>query len=166
MVFLWLYNVLAVHHMPITSLFSAPARTELKNHFINYVYHRPFYFYFLNVFITNPLYFFVFVLLKKGVWNRLRSDHGKIVYLLISIILVVLTSLTLYGILGGTYQMRYILLSEPFLIILLSLIPFENISFLWNYFGFFSLYNFLLVLYNAGYGNAELYSFFEMVARR
>lgn len=166
MVLLWLYNVLAIYHMPALSLLSPPVREELTNHFISYVYHRTFYFYFLNIFITNPLYLFILVLLKRDVWNRLRFHYGKIMYFLLSIILTVLTSLTLYGVLGGTYQMRYILLSEPFLIILLSLIPFEEIRVLWNYFWFFSLYNLLLVIYNTGYGNSDLYSFFEMIARR
>jgi len=163
-VVIWLFNVIFVNHMTISSLFSSPNHDELiKFPFINYVYRRPFYFYFLDIFIINPLYFFIFLLFRKKIWSRLRSRYGYFIYFLLSIILTIFIAFTIFGISGGTYQMRFILIAEPFLIILLSLIPFEEFTILWNLFWVFAIYNFLLVLYNVIHNNPELYSFFDKI---
>lgn len=61
--------------------------------------------------------------------------------------------------------MRYILLAEPFIIILLSLTPFEKNEILWSMLWFFILYNLLLVFYNVGYMNADLFTFSEIYDR-
>ena len=162
---LWFYYLFFVAHVRLDALFSIPDQEMLTNFpFVRYVYNRPFYFYFLNIFLTNPLYLLFFIVLKKGVWHDLRNQYGFLLYFLISIVLAVFIALTLYGARGGTYQMRYILSAEPFLIILLSLITFEKYKSVHYLFYVFVINNLFLVLYNLG--NAELLSFFEMMKNR
>jgi 4-amino-4-deoxy-L-arabinose transferase-like glycosyltransferase len=163
---LWFYIYFVQFHMSLASLFSAPSKEMLeKFKFLSYVHDRPFYFYLVTIFITNPLNLFLMLLFKKSIRETIRAKSGKLLYLLLFIFCMILLFLTLYGIQGGTYQMRYMLLAEPILIILLALIPFEKNYTLWCFFWFIALYNIFLVLYNIGYGNAELFTFKEIYER-
>lgn len=160
---LWFYYLTFIQHMSLSFLISSPNHEMIATFpFINYVYNRPFYFYFINILLTNPLYLFLIVLFKKNVRNDLIKRYKFFPYFLLSIIITILTVLTIFGIAGGTYQMRYILLAEPFFIILLTLIPFSKIHFLYSLSGIFILHNLLLGFINLSVRSPELYNFFEI----
>lgn len=161
----WFYFIFSVIHMSTEALVSAPDKDMLARFpFVTYVHDRPFYFYFLNIFLINPFFVYFFLLCKKNMWHHLTKQYGYVVYFLITVILVLLLALTYMGIRGVSYQMRYILPAEPFLIILLSLIPFEKNKALQQISFLFIFYNLLLILYN--FGKAEIYSFFEMILNK
>jgi hypothetical protein len=82
---------------------------------------------------------------------------------LIEIILFLIISFTIIGIWGGTFQMRYILLAEPFLIILLSLVSFEKYKLTRVLFFIFLAHNLILFIFNTVLLNfPENFSLFEL----
>lgn len=122
--------------------------------FVAYVFHRPFYFYFLNIFVVNPLYIFIPYLLV--------NKRSKINFFIV-IILIILLAFTIYGLTGGTYQMRFILMVEPFLIMTLALSKLDWKRYL-PLIILFIFHNFFLYFINAViYQNAELFSFLELL---
>ncbi len=166
-ILIWFYIFFMQYHMPVSALFSKPTVMMLeKFSYLQYVHDRPFFYYFLTLFIVNPIYLFLFYLFNKKNQEIIFRNSGKSVcFALIGIITFVITFLTVYGIQGGTYQMRYMVLAEPFLIILLSLIPFEKNETLRSLFVLCVLYNLFLVFYNIGYGNADVFTFTEIYQR-
>ncbi len=62
--------------------------------------------------------------------------------------------------------MRYVLLAEPFLILLLGLLPFEKIKPLIPLIIAAVLYNLFLVFYNLSLYNADLFTFFDLLKTR
>ncbi len=62
----WFYPVFGIYHMSVASLFAKPGKFTLTHFpFMLMAYQRPFYFYFITVFLTNPLYLLFFTSLKK-----------------------------------------------------------------------------------------------------
>jgi hypothetical protein len=116
--------------------------------FLDYAYHRPIFFYFINLFLVNPLYFFTFLLFEKKYFEKVIKEYGFLVIFLFEIIIFLLLSFSVIGSLGGTFQMRYILLAEPFLIVLLSLINFEKYKLTKILFFIFIIHNILLFIIN------------------
>ena len=160
----WFYYILIVAQLPYDVLVSAPDKEMLAKYpFVKYVHDRPFFFYFINVFLVNPIYLLLFVLLKKNVWSEVKQQYGIYPYFFIATITVVLLALTYFGIRGVSYQMRYILPAEPFFIMLLALIPFEKYEWMRYFLYAAIIYNVLTILYN--FGKAEVFSFFEMALR-
>jgi hypothetical protein len=158
----WLFLILFIYAMPISSLTAMPDKYMLKNFpFINYVFHRPFYFYFANSFLVNPIYLCLFLLFKKQTLITIRKKYDLLPYFLLAVIAMVFILLTIFGLQGGTYQMRYVLMAEPFIIILISLFLENNIN-LFSIIILLIIHNLLLVFYNLSYGNAELMSFIEL----
>lgn len=131
--------------------------------FLDYAYHRPLYFYFINTFLVNPVFLLMAILFFKKEFNNLKEKYGFIFLFLIEIIIFILLSFTLIGVWGGTFQMRYILLAEPFLIILLSLINFEKYKLTRILFFIFLVHNFFVFLFNVVILNTpENFSLFEI----
>lgn len=132
--------------------------------FLDYAYNRPFFFYFLNTFLVNPLYIFIFLLLQKKYLIEVIKRYGFLIIYLIEIIIFLFLSLTLIGVMGGTFQMRYILLAEPFLIILLSIINFEKYKLARILFIIFVFHNIFLFMINTMLLNfPENFSIFELL---
>lgn len=132
--------------------------------FLDYAYHRPFFFYFLNTFLVNPLYLFIFLLFQKKYLIEVVKKYGFLVIYLIEIIIFLLLCFTLIGVVGGTFQMRYILLAEPFLIILLSIINFEKYKLARILFIIFIVQNIFLFMINTMLLNLpENFSIFELL---
>lgn len=158
----WFYYLFFVVHLKMDVLVSVPNQTMLANFpFVRYVSQRPFFFYFLNIFLVNPLYVLFLLLFKKSVWSDLVHKYGYIFYFLLSSVLIVLVALTVYGMRGGSYQMRYIILSEPFFVILFSLLPWEKYKILRWVVIAFVIHNLLLFFLNLN--RPELFSLGEMM---
>lgn len=162
-IFAWLYNIFFIHHMSLAQLIDKPNSFALHHFsFLNFVYHRPFYFYFLNIFLINPMYLLFFTLINKEICRAVIGKFSRLFVFLLVAIFTVFISLTIFGITGGTYQMRYILISLPFFIILLTIIPFERLRFARLLFFLCIFCNFALLYYNLVMRNAELFNFFEI----
>jgi hypothetical protein len=164
LIFVWLYTVFFIYHMKPQQLVDKPDSFALHHFpFLQYVSQRPFYFYFLNIFLVNPLYLFFFMMCNSNIRHTILQKYRKLFLFLLSAIFSIFIAVTYFGITGSTFQMRYILFATPFLIVLLSIIPFEKIRLAWILFWIFVLCNFTLTYYNFSIHNAEFYNGIELV---
>lgn len=162
LIFAWAY--LLFQNPPSKDyLLHFPTSEILSNFpFLNYAFHRPVYFYFLNIFLINPLYLFVFILFNQKISRNLNRKYNLLFY--IEIIFLVLLTFTVLAFFGSTYQMRFILLAEPFLIILLTLINFEDFKWARFLFFVFLVQNVLLFIFNTILlKSPEIFSLFELL---
>lgn len=161
--FVWGVYFLSFNPSLTFFMYSENSKILASYNFLNYVYHRPLYFYFLNIFLVNPVYFLIFILLKGKEREEFKKKFGFTLVFLTEIILFILMVFTIIGILGGTYQTRYILLAEPFLIILVSLVNFEKNKFARLLFIIFLVHNLFIFFFNAVLLNSpEAFSLFEL----
>jgi len=130
--------------------------------FLNYAAHRPFYFYFLNIFLINPLYIFIFLLFKRRILNSLNQKYNLLFFIGCS--LLILSTFTVLAFFGSTFQMRFILLAEPFLIILLTFVNFEDFKLTRILFFVFLIQNVLLFIFNTILlKSPEMFSLLELM---
>lgn len=167
--FIWVIffsNLRPAMHPSLNQLLGIKNASSINNAevifpFVKYVRQRPWYFYLTGLLLINPFLFLFYFPLKKRAFDYYPNKN------LIKMIIVICTFLlfffTLYGLAGGSYQLRYILMLEPFLIILLSFVSLQKTSFAPAFILLVIVHNLLIVFTNSIINrHAELFSFLEL----
>ncbi|HEX8965588.1 MAG TPA: glycosyltransferase family 39 protein [Patescibacteria group bacterium] len=119
---------------------------------------RKWYFYFTSIFLVNPSLLFLFWYAKKSIYKKINFS----VILFGAFALTLLVAMTIMGVAGYGFQMRYIVAVEPFLLIIIAMLPIEknkSVSFLLL---LFLVHNVLLFFYNGIiFQSADMTSFLE-----
>jgi len=155
-----LFPIVPLSTHPIQLSLFRGINTEVISHypFVAYVAKRPFYFYFLNIFLINPFYLIGGFLL----WKEHKKQNTLYIFLLVYIFYSLLL-FSIFALIGGSFQMRYIVFIEPFIILLLSCISEEVFVRKEELIFFTLLSNLFLVFVNVYiFHSAELYSFPEL----
>jgi 4-amino-4-deoxy-L-arabinose transferase-like glycosyltransferase len=170
LVFIWLIY-LAQYHPTLQYLTSnTPTSEELvKFPFVRRMADRPGYYYFISLFMVNPVY-----LLLSGPVVRLKNIHIGIIkysglqpvfaaiYVFAVVMLMVFTFIAAKG---STYQSRYILMIHPFFIFLMTFIPLPRNFMIRTAFILGIIYSLFILSLNISLQSAELFSLPELLGR-
>ena len=127
--------------------------------FIEYVIHRPWVYYFYSLFLINPLYVYLWIVLNSTFKKFINERLFLLLYILYS-----LCVFSMFALLGGGFQTRYIVFIEPFTILFFCLSLNEDKNGEFPLLFLFLVHNVVLVLMNVVFNNsAELFPFIEML---
>jgi len=144
-------------HPTIQFLFSnKPTAYELANFpFLKYVATRPVYYYFSALILINPIYLMIIN------WKDISQKKFPVVKPIAIFVLFVLFVLSCISTIGS-FQSRYILIIQPFLILLTALIPF-NKNIYTKYFSIAAIFiAFITLAINISNQSVEIFSIPEM----
>jgi len=134
--------------------------------FIEYVTHRPLYYYFYAVFLINPVYLYMGMVMRRAFNKTLKGSSlsHHVAQISVCIILYSLVFFSFFGLLQSGFQTRYIVFIEPFFIILASLFVEKSEKKDLPLLFLFLIHNIVLVVINTVIMNsAELFPFIEML---
>lgn len=151
-------------HPLLQVLFRARPSIESPYPFIQYVTHRPFFYYVFALLATNPSLLYLLILLRKKMQertqHRLQSDISVFLPLFVGYHIIVFSLLT---VLGSGFQTRYIIFLEPFLILYIVLLIERDGRKKYPLLFLCILHNIVLVAANTHiFHTAELFPFIEL----
>jgi 4-amino-4-deoxy-L-arabinose transferase-like glycosyltransferase len=170
LLFYWLSFLLPYKPTLQYLLSNTPSAEVLSKYpFVAYVAKRPVYYYFLSLFTVNPVNLILFVPLVRAIRTGYRPVLftpivKNIVMPILLFIVIVLLIFTVIGTSGSTFQSRYVLMTQPFLVLLVSLVPLRRV-FLRVATGSVVFFTVLMASINIVSRSAELFSLPEMLFR-
>ena len=134
--------------------------------FIEYVTHRPFFYYFYSLFLINPAYLYV-IYVARNAFRKIMNERSFLHSTTIFLLCFILYSFLLFSVLallGGGFQTRYVVFAEPFIILLMCMLIEKTRKKEYPFLFVFLIHNVVLVLMNTVFFNsAELFPFIEML---
>jgi 4-amino-4-deoxy-L-arabinose transferase-like glycosyltransferase len=133
--------------------------------FVKYVAQRPFYYYFSSLILLNPVYLICFIpQVLLNIFTKNINIKNKLI--LLSLIVYVFSVLVVFSIIakfGSTFQSRYVLMIQPFLVFLMSFVPIQKNILVKTITILFILIALFTVSINISMQNAEIFSLDELV---